>query len=278
MTPSELYQAGKLSEAIAASNEAVKKHPAELGPRGLLTELLCFAGELEKADKQLDLIVSQDPQSLPGIALFRQLVRGEMARQQFFREGRVPEFLAKPSELLQKSLQASIALREGNQAAASELLAAVEELRPKASGTCDGKAFDDFRDLDDLCAPFLEVLTSTGKYYWVPIESIEFIEFRAPKRPRDLLWRQTLMTVNGGPDGEVYIPCLYADTHTQSDDRVRLGRVTDWAGGENSQPVRGLGLREFLVGDEAMTILQITNLKFNESRNIGGESSAPAAS
>ena len=277
MTPSELYQAGKLAEAITAATDDVKKHPADLGRRGLLTELLCFAGELERADKQLDVILSQDSQSLPGIALFRQLIRAETARQDFYRSGRVPEFLGKPSESLQKALQASICLREGDIAAAAELLAAAEEQRPHVQGTCDGTAFDDLRDLDDLCAPFLEVLTSTGKYYWVPTNCIDSIEFRAPKRPRDLLWRQALMAVNGGPDGEVYIPCLYADSQSHAEDRVRLGRVTDWAGGDDALPVRGLGQRMFLVGDEACPILQITELKFTASSNVAGEGAAAEA-
>src|SRR5580765_4723217 len=101
MNSSELYQVGKLTEAIAAANDEVKKRPTDPACRGLLTELLCFAGDLDRADKQLDVIVAQDPQALPGISLFRQLVRAEMARQQFYQEGRLPEFLAKPPDLLQ---------------------------------------------------------------------------------------------------------------------------------------------------------------------------------
>ena len=72
------------------------------------------------------------------------------------------------------------------------------------AGTCDGVEFEDLRDLDDLMAPLFEVLTSNGKYYWVPIEQVELIEFRPVVRPRDLLWRRVRMVVKDGPDGEVY--------------------------------------------------------------------------
>jgi type VI secretion system protein ImpE len=107
-----------------------------------------------------------------------------------------------------------------------------------------------------------EVLTSTGKYYWIPLDSVVSIQLHPVKRPRDLLWRQTQMTVLGGPDGEVYLPCLYAGSHLHADERLRLGRQTDWTGGDG-EPVRGMGLKTFLVGDESKTILEIQEVTFD---------------
>src|SRR5262249_44059097 len=163
------------------------------GRRVFLGELLCFAGDFERADKQLDALGQLVPEAALGVALFRQLVRGEQARQQFFSEGRVPEFLGQPSALLQLHLQASICLREGKPADAAALLAQAEQQRTRPAGTCDGQAFDDFRDGDDLTAPVFEVLTSNGKYYWIPIEQVEWVELRPLERPRDLLWRRAHM-------------------------------------------------------------------------------------
>ena len=75
------------------------------------------------------------------------------------------------------------------------MLRQAEETRPKVRGVCDGKPFDDFRDLDDLTAAVFEVLTSTGKYYWIPVERVELIELRPVERVRDLLWRRARMVV-----------------------------------------------------------------------------------
>ncbi|MEI7815483.1 MAG: type VI secretion system accessory protein TagJ, partial [Coriobacteriia bacterium] len=72
------------------------------------------------------------------------------------------------------------------------------------------------------------VLTSTGKYYWIPLEAVELAEFRPPERPRDLLWRPTHMVVTDGPDGEVFLPTIYPLTFANGDDQLRLGRGTDW--------------------------------------------------
>ena len=81
-----------------------------------------------------------------------------------------------------------------------------------------------------MTASFFEVLTSTGKYFWIPLERVELVEFRPPERPRDLLWRPVHMIVRGGPDGEVYLPVLYAGSAADADDQIRLGRTTEWRG------------------------------------------------
>lgn len=262
MTAQDLYKAGDLKGAIAAGLDAVRNKPDDAGARGFLCELLCYAGDWERADRQLDALANLDPAAGMGVTLFRQLIRAEEARQQFHADGRVPEFLGQPSPVLKMHLEASILLREGNKAEAAKKLAEAEEARPKVGGTLDGAAFDDFRDADDLSASFFEVLTSNGKYYWVPFETIESVEVRPPARPRDLLWLRTRMIVRSGPDGEVYLPCLYAGTHTEADDNLRLGRATDWRGAAGG-PTRGVGQRVFLVGSDGKSLPEMKLLTFN---------------
>jgi type VI secretion system protein ImpE len=261
VNPHELFEAGRLGEATSAALEGVRDHPTDSGRRLLLAELLCFGGALERGDNQLDALGHHDAQAMPLIVLFRQLIRGEQARQDFFAEGRVPEFLGVPDGAVRLLLEASVRVREGDVPEALRLLEQVERERPKPSGTCDGAAFQDFRDLDDLTSCVFEVLTMNGKYYWVPIDRVESIEFREPGRPRDLLWRRAHLVVRDGPDVEAYFPALYPGTSADPDERIRLGRATDWRGGEDA-PVRGSGQRTFLVGEEAKTILEIQNLTF----------------
>jgi type VI secretion system protein ImpE len=260
MTPTEAYKAGKLGEAVTAAREQVRNSPADRGKRLFLAELCCFRGDLERADKQLDVLFTPDAPDVVQLTLFRQLIRGELARREVFAHGRVPEFLAQPSDALKWRLEALIRLREGKTGEANELLAKAEEQRPVVTGTCDGIAFDDWRDLDDLTAAVLEVITANGNYYWVPLETIEVVEFHKPERARDLYWRPAHLIVRDGPDGVVYIPALYHGSHTASEDAVKLGRRTDWLGGE-TEPYRGLGLREFLVGDSSKSILEIEKIE-----------------
>lgn len=259
MNAKDFYQQGDLTKALAAANEEVKQKPTDAPRRMFLAELLCFAGDLERADKQLDAISTQEPQAVMTVAVMRQLVRAEMARREFYEQGRVPEFLVPPTGYLRCHLEASIRLREGHPDEAIQLLEQAENERPPVTGTCNGQPFDDLRDGDDLTAAFFEVYTNTGKYYWIPMDRVERAEFRPPQRPRDLLWRRVLMSVRGGPDGEVFLPSLYAGSHAEPLDEIRLGRSTDWRGGDGT-PTRGYGQRVFLVGDESPSILELKEL------------------
>ncbi len=261
-TAVQLYQAGRLGDAIAALNAEIKKKPTDVDRRVFLAELLSFAGNLDRADLQLDTIGTQEPQVAVTMALFRQLVRGDQARRQLFTDGRLPEFLdAPPPDHLRLHLEALVALRAGDKAEALAKLNQAEELRPPAAGSHDGTAFDDFRDLDDVTGGFFEVFTSTGKYFWIPTEKVELVEFRKPERARDLLWRPAHMVVRGGPDGEVYLPAVYAGLPDDAADGLKLGRVTEWSDDADA-PVRGFGQRCFLVGEECVPMLQLGTLEF----------------
>jgi type VI secretion system protein ImpE len=88
----EHYREGRLREAIAALVEEVRARPTDTKPRLLLGELLCFSGDLERADGHLDAAGHADAQSLPYVMNMRQLIRAEQARRDFFREGRLPNF------------------------------------------------------------------------------------------------------------------------------------------------------------------------------------------
>jgi type VI secretion system protein ImpE len=260
-TASALFRAGKLDDAVAAAQAALRKAPTDLNARVLLGELLAFAGNLERADVVLDAASAIDPSTAMVVAEFRQLIRADMARRQLFRDGRVPEFLADPTETQRLQLAALVALRAGDLAEASRQAQAAEAARPHPPGKHGDVAFDDLRDADDLLAGSFEVLTTTGKYFWIPTERVQTLEFHAPKRPRDLLWRRASMSVAEGPDGEVYLPAVYA-TDDATTDTLRLGRETDWRQSDGG-PVRGVGQRLFVIGEEAVPIMELGDFRFD---------------
>jgi type VI secretion system protein ImpE len=259
---SDLYRAGKLAEAVTAATAAVKQAPTDLGRRVLLAELLLFSGNLERADVILDAASQIDPSALMVVSEFRQLLRAETARRQLYRDGRVPEFLSDPEPGERAALAAFVAWRAGDFAEAKTMADEAEALRQPAPGTSDGNAFDDFRDADDMLPGFIETLTTTGKYYWIPVSRIESMEFHPPKRPRDLVWRRCSMSVSNGPDGDVYIPTTYYAEADATDEAHRLGRATSWSE-DAIAPVRGNGQRVFLVGEKDAGIMDLTTIEFN---------------
>ena len=234
----------------------VKKHPTDTAHRGLLCELLCFAGDWERADKQLETIVQQDPGTALGLSLFRQVIRAEAVGSNSTTKAGCPSSWANRRRSCSCTCKPRSPARRPSRRKRAELLAQAEEQRPHPAGTCDGQPFDDLRDLDDLTAAFLEVLTSTGKYYWIPMERVQShrISPAAAAARFDLAARADVGGRTARRAKSSCRPCTRDGT--SSDDQLRLGRGTDWQG-EEGQPVRGLGQRMFLAGAEDRPILSL---------------------
>lgn len=256
-----LLREGKLADAIGSAQAALRKSPTKLDARVLLAELLVFAGNLERADVIIDAASAIDSTIVLVAAEFRQLIRAEVARRQLFRDGRVPEFLSGPTAAQRLQLAALVALRAGDATEAAHQSALAEATRPRVPGRSGDTVFDDFRDADDLLAGSFEVLTTTGKYFWIPTERVITAEFHAPVRLRDLIWRRVSLSVADGPEGDVYMPTTYSAEDPLTDGQ-RLGRETNWREVESGL-VRGVGRRLFLAGDEGIDSLALTRLRFD---------------
>ncbi|MDE1150600.1 MAG: type VI secretion system accessory protein TagJ [Azospirillaceae bacterium] len=259
---SNLLEAGDLTGAIAAATAQVQKAPTDTGARYLLAELLCAAGQLERADTQLTVVLNQDPGSMVPVSLLRQLIRAETARQDWHRAGRPPEFLTEVPPAARLHLEAGVKARDGDGQGAAQSWGEAESLRRPHAGRHKDAVFADFRDLDDACGGLLEVLSADGKYFWVALDDVGGLDFQPPKRLSELLWRPARLTLRDGTAGTVYVPLVYAGV-TPETDQERLGRVTDWV--ERDGAVLGRGQRCFLVGDEAVGLLDLTSLRFTEA-------------
>lgn len=258
MSAHELYRNGDLSGAIAAATAAVKANPTDLDARGFLAELFCFSGDWERADRQLDAMGLQQPDWAVSLALLRQLIRAETDRAEVLSKGRAPKTIDGGEAQVAVVLETLLCLRENRPADAAAALAAAET--PKVSGEVDGRAFSEFRDLDDVFASVLEVFTSTGEYYLLPLSLVHRIDFEPPTRPHHLLWRQGLIETEGGPSGDVFFPARYAALN-DLDDSLLLVRATDWRPAADGV-VQGVGQRTFLADEEDVPMLQINSLVF----------------
>lgn len=259
--PLELFQSGKLTEAVKAATESVKNNPTDLNARSLLSELLCFEGNLERADKQLDAAAQIAPDAVVGVSLLRHLIRSELSRREVYEEGRVPEFIVQPSAAQQCRLKALMSVREGDFATANRLVDEANEAEVEMDGECNGVAFAGIRDLDDLLGPTIEIYTATGKYYWLSMEQIISLEFSGVEHLSDMLWRAAEIETVGDVSGRIHVPALYHGSHQSEDQRVSIGRATDWLKSDEEGPTRGAGMREWLVGEETITLMELKHLK-----------------
>jgi len=264
MDLNELLKNGQLDEAIEAAVQDVKGQPMAWEKRVALSQLLCLRGDLERADNHLETAQVQNPDAIMRISMYRQMIRGEMTRNECWEQGRTPDLMQgqEPSDLVQDNLRLLLALRNGETTEATEVSAKIEEARPVVAGSCDGVEFEDLRDQDDCCSFFFEVITSSGKYFWLPFDVIESIEFHPPEQPCDLLWRRATMEASG-QQGDVFIPALYQGSSSNEDIKMRLGQSTEWLG-EEGQPARGVGQRMLWLGEDEKSIMEIGKLEFRK--------------
>jgi type VI secretion system protein ImpE len=267
-----MFEAGQLDEAIAELAREIKAQPTETGLRSFLFELLCFAGQWERAEKQLDVIAGQSARSEAGVRVYRNNIKAERARQALRTEGGEPHFLTEPPAYVDLLLDAVGCLRESRLKDASELLSRVEEQRPALAGTLDGRRFEDFKDYDDMTGPVLELIMH-DKYAWLPFEQVRSIEITPPKNLRDLLWATARIETTDGLRAEVFLPVLYPGTSEHSDPQVKLGRVTDWRG-EDERLYLAAGARLLLVDAEDIALLEMRSIEFEDV--TADDSSTPA--
>ncbi len=253
MVASEAYRAGRLGEAIEAQVREVKAHPVDTGARMFLFELLAFAGEYDRARRQIEAIRCEQPAQQAALAAYHGLLDSESARRRLFQEGMPPKFLAEPPAHVRLRLEAVKDLREGRGEEASRRLEEADRLAGTILGTVNGSACEGFRDADGLFGTVLEVFAK-DEYYWVPLEQVDSLAMVAPAAPRDLIWVPARIEIQGS-NGEVFLPALYPRTAEQTDDALKLGRATDWLETDGG-PVLGLGSRQFLMGDGDLNILE----------------------
>src|SRR6059058_9016 len=116
MNASELFKAGQLQKAIDAQIQEVKKNAADPQKRIFLFELAAFAGDLDRAKRQIEAVNYPEPDRQLVVLNYRKLLDSEAQRRAVLREGRLPHFLSPPTEHVQLRVQALQALREDKQA------------------------------------------------------------------------------------------------------------------------------------------------------------------
>jgi type VI secretion system protein ImpE len=259
------FKDGRLREALDAQILAVKAAPADHGKRLFLFELSAFAGDLDRARRQIDALSYDDPELEQGRVTYLKLLDAEDLRRKLFRDGVQPSFAADPPEHVAYRLDAIRLLREGRTAEAAEVLDQANAMAPPLSGSLNGKPFDGIRDADDLLGPVLEVMAQ-GKYLWLPLEQVTAVAMGPPRFPRDTIWAPARVVTTVGEEGEVFLPTLYAGSHEHADDAIRLGRATSWT---EDAPVRGCGAKTFLVGDDGVGLLEWRELMIGSDSPAG---------
>ena len=226
----DLFAAGRVSEAIAALGAWLRDNPGDVTQRTFLFELLCFAGQYDRAEKQLSVLSQGDKGTQLGATLYYSALHAERNRNELFRTETFPKTDA-PADI---------------------------------PGVLNGKPFQSFRDADPDIGARLEVYAA-GAYLWIPFRHIISVAMAPPKRLRDTLWADA--TVMTGPSfkgtdlGQVIIPAIYPFSWKDPDESVWLGHTTVWSADDHGKEYPS-GQKVFLVDGEEFPLLEVRQLEF----------------
>ena len=229
MSAQTLFQAGRLDDAIDALSAELRNNPTDTQRRTFLFELLCFAGNFERAEKQLDILSQGSKEAAMGTLLYQSALHAERTRQGMFAEDRLPMSTDAPHAV---------------------------------SGTLNGKPFGSVEDGDPRVGPRLE-LFAAGQYTLIPLAHIESVRMQPPKRLRDLLWApvivRTAPSFKGVELGEVIMPVMAPGSWQDEDDSIRLGRSTAWIalGDGREAPI---GQRVLRIDGDEVPLLELRDL------------------
>lgn len=229
MTAQSLYQAGRLDDAIEALGAELRSNPTDAQRRTFLFELLCFAGNYDRAAKQLDILSQNGQQAAMGTLLYQSALHAERTRQDMFANNTLP-------------------LASGP--------------NTPVSGTLNGKPFASVEDGDPRVGPRLEMFAA-GQYTLLPLAHVESVRMQPPKRLRDLLWApaivRTAPSFKGTDLGEILIPILAPGSWQDEDDTVRLGRSTAWIALDDGREAP-IGQRVLRVDGDEVPLLEVREL------------------
>ncbi|MDH3496976.1 MAG: virulence protein SciE type [Gemmatimonadota bacterium] len=237
MNAQALFREGKLQEAIESLGGELRSNPTDAQRRTFLFELLCFAGNHDRAEKQLDVLAQGGKQAALGTLLYRSALHADRIRQEMFRTGDFPQ---------------------------------VTRAAP-VRGSVNGQAFESLVDADPRIGARIEVFAA-GQYMWLPLEHVATVRMQPPRRLRDLLWAPAV--VRPGPAfkelelGELLLPVMAPLSWQHPDDAVRLGRVTEWTEVDGGQQAP-VGQKLLLVDGEELPILELRELDITPSATPG---------
>jgi type VI secretion system protein ImpE len=232
MTALELYRKGELKEAIKVLGEELRSHPLDTKRRTFLFELLCFSGNFDRAEKQLNVLADVNSQAAAGALMYRSALHAEKTRQDLFAKREYPE---------------------ANLSGGS------------VPGSWNGEKFSQLYDADPRIGANLEVFIA-GSYTWIPMKYMVRLEIEKPESLRDLLWARARVETSAAfrlqDLGEVLIPVLSPFTFQHVDEAVQLGRSSVWetSGDDTEVP---FGQKLMWIDGEEVSLLEIRTIEWD---------------
>jgi len=257
MNTEEFLRQGNLQAARQSAVAEVKASPGDGSKRFVLFLIFCFLGEWDKARKQLEFIKVHTPDQAANVLVCENILQAEISRHLVWDGSDLADFL--PEKPGYAAIYARVKACYGEDSAQARILIEdIWETLPSVNALIDGKVFSRFQETDSVLSFCLEAFVYE-KYVWIPFTEIRELTIAKPRKLIDLLWVSAQLTTLAGLTLNCYLPVLYPNSFKHQDDRVKLGRMTDWIDLGNGL-AQGVGQHVYAGAEDDISLLSIEEM------------------
>ena len=258
MDPQRHLFDGDVTKALEEVQAQVRAEPSDARHRVFLFQLLCIAGQWDRALTQLNVAGEMDAGNLGMVQVYREALASEALRVEVFAGHKTPLIFGDPEQWIALLLEALKLSASGEITQSQEMRAAALEEAPATAGSLNGKAFDWIADADPRIGPNLEAIIN-GRYFWVPFHRIAEIRIEEPEDLRDLVWVMAELRWQNGGEAVALLPARYSGSESSNDPRIQLGRRTEWQD-QGHDLFAGLGQRTLITDQDECSLLEVRNI------------------
>lgn len=253
---------GNLEAALSEAKAAVRGDPGDVDARARLFQLFCLSGEWDRAEAQLDALLTSGPTEAPIWKQYQMLLRLEKQRREIFRTGEVPAIVGDPQDWMAAFGKAFTLHQSGDVAGGKALRDQAMEGVPATPGRIGRIEFAWIMDGDSRLGPMLEAFLPTeADYCWVPFNLLGSLQVEKPTQINHFVWVPAHFTWKDGILLHGFIPTRYMDSEKSGDPVHALARGTDWVD-KGDGVFEGRGQRVLLTEEDDVPVLDIREVRF----------------
>lgn len=258
----ELLKEGNLDAALSQAKVAVRDNPGDGEARAQLFQMFCLNGEWDRAEAQLDALMTSSGDQAPIWVQFRILMKLERQRRDAHANATAPAIAGEPQDWMAGFAKAFEMHQGGDVAGGAALRAESLDGASAAAGKIGDVEFDWLMDGDARYGPMLEsFLPTEGDYCWVPFSALTSVRIEKPSQINHFVWAPAHFTWADGKVLHGYVPCRYVGSEETGNTAHALARGTDWIDA-GADTFVGQGQRMLMSADDDFPILEIREARF----------------
>lgn len=275
MSAGEALRTGDVDAALQELFDEVRAEPDKAKHRIFLFQLLCVAGQWDRALTQLNVAHELDPAAGMMANAYQEILHCEAYREKVFAGTHTPLVFGEPAPWIALMIEALQREAKGEREQAEQLRGEALEAAPATPGkvTCRASegltsaeeepsaehGFEWIADGDSRLGPILELIVN-GRYYWAPWDRIAEVVIEPPADLRDVVWMPAHFRWANEGEAVGVIPTRYPGSQSHEDGAIRMARRTSWEE-PSEQTYLGLGQRVLMTNDRELGLMDVRRIE-----------------